>query len=240
MDTIVVTGAGGGIGIETVKLLAGDAQRVLCIDVSEASLARLEPLTASLPGEFAFVVSGLDSAAECRRILQPYAGSIRSLTHLAGVFEMDTDGIDDVDVYHRAIASNLTNAYLMGYASFEARDMNAMMTQVFISSSAFRRGAPEHVPYGTAKAGLVGLTRSLGRRFAPHARVNALAPALIDTPMPAAVIAKRGLDKASAEIPLGRIGRPEEVASVIAFLLGEGSSFINCQTINVDGGLIPS
>jgi NAD(P)-dependent dehydrogenase (short-subunit alcohol dehydrogenase family) len=240
METIVITGAAGGIGEKTVLSLARHDRRLVCVDVNEVSLTRLRQKAEHLPGELAFVASALDTAESCREILKPYKGLVRSLAHLAGVFEHDRHGIDDLDVYHRAIASNLTNAYMMANAVFEARDESATMTQVYISSSAYRRGAPEHVPYGIAKAGLVGLTRSLGRRFAPHARINAIAPALIDTAMPADVIVKRGLESVSAEIPLGRIGRPEEVASVIAFLLGEQSSFINCQTINVDGGLMPS
>jgi NAD(P)-dependent dehydrogenase (short-subunit alcohol dehydrogenase family) len=240
MNTVVITGAAGGIGIETVKALAREDRNLLCIDVSDTVLERLAPLASSLPGRIVPVASQLQSPADCRSILTPHMGSVTALAHLAGVFERDVDGIDDMSVFERAITSNLTNAYLMGHACFEARATGTMMTQVYISSSAYRRGAPEHGPYGIAKAGLVGLTRSLGRRFAPHARVNAIAPALIDTPMPAEVIRQRGLDKASAEIPLGRIGQPQEVASVVAFLLGEASSFINCQTINVDGGLIPS
>lgn len=240
METIVITGAGGGIGIEAVRALAAPNRTLLCIDVTLAAVERATVLGEDLPGTIVGKVSALENAGECRRLLKPYDGTIIGLAHLAGVFEQDLQTIDDMDVYDRAIRHNLTNAYLVAHAAFEGRDPDTVGSQVFVSSSAFRRGAPFHVPYGIAKAGIVGLTRSLGRRFAPHVRVNALAPGIIDTPMPAHVIAARGADAIAAEVPLGRIGRPEEVASAIAFLMGEGASFISCQTINIDGGMLAS
>lgn len=236
---IVVTGAGGGIGVATLRLLASEDREVLCLDSSEGALASLERVAADLPGRITLRLSRMETAEECRRVLADGYGRLIGLAHLAGVFEPDPEGIDDIAVFERAIQHNLTNAYLIGNAVHEARDRDRVGAMVFVSSSAFRRGAPQHVPYGVAKAGLVGLTRSFGRRFAPGMRVNALAPALIDTPMPAAIIAERG-SSAGAEIPLGRIGRPEEVAHAIDFLLSDRSSFITCQTLNVDGGLNPS
>ena len=79
------------------------------------------------------------------------------------------------------------------------------------------------------------MTRSLARRWPERMRVNALAPGIIDTPMPADIIRQYG-NSLKAECPLGRFGEPREVATVIRFLLGEDSSYITGQTINVDGG----
>ena len=88
---------------------------------------------------------------------------------------------------------------------------------MFTSSVAFRRGAAGYPPYAAAKAGLVGLTRSLARRLAPDVLVNAVAPGLIDTRMATETIAERG-DAYKNEIPVKRYGHPAEVPSVIRFL----------------------
>ena len=110
METIIITGAGGGIGEKTVVALAQHGRRIVCLDASDASLTRLAQLIEKLPGTFDFLSSTLDTAEDCRRILEPYRNTIRSLAHLAGVFEKDADGIDDMSVYHRAITANLTSA----------------------------------------------------------------------------------------------------------------------------------
>jgi len=107
---------------------------------------------------------------------------------------------------------------------------------VFASSVAYRRGSAGYPPYAAAKAGLVGLTRSLARRLAPDVLVNAVAPGLIDTRMAAETIAERG-EAYRNEIPLKRYGHPAEVASVIRFLCSRDSSYVNGQTITVDGGI---
>ena len=146
-------------------------------------------------------------------------------------------------VWERAIANNLTNAYSLAGFAAEAMRADGITDGagriIFISSLAFNRGSWEHVPYASAKGGIVGLTRALSRRYAPHILVNALAPGLIDTRMPAQIIAERG-DRVINEIPLKRIGRPEEVANVIHFLLSNDASYITGQLINVDGGMINS
>jgi 3-oxoacyl-[acyl-carrier protein] reductase len=159
------------------------------------------------------------------------------LIHLAGLFERDGFDPNDHGVWNRAIAANLTNAYDLAVAfatRFDKRDGPARI--VFTSSLAYRRGSADYPPYAAAKAGLVGLTRSLARRLAPDVLVNAVAPGLIDTRMAAEVIATRG-EAYRNEIPVKRCGHPAEVASVIRFLCSSDSSYVNGQTITVDGGI---
>jgi 3-oxoacyl-[acyl-carrier protein] reductase len=107
---------------------------------------------------------------------------------------------------------------------------------VLTSSVAYRRGSAGYPPYAAAKAGIVGLTRSLSRRLAPDILVNAIAPGLIETRMAEPTIAERG-DAYRNEIPLKRFGHPSEVATVIRFLCSPDASYITGQTITIDGGI---
>jgi 3-oxoacyl-[acyl-carrier protein] reductase len=109
---------------------------------------------------------------------------------------------------------------------------------VMISTVAVQQGMPFHASIASAKGGVEGLTRSLAAELAPTIRVNAIAPSLTDTPLATPLLnsdAKR--EGAAKRHPLHRIGRPEELASAIQFLLSDESSWITGQVLHVDGGL---
>ena len=156
------------------------------------------------------------------------------------MYERDALDADDHGVWDRAIAANLTSAYDMAVA-FSTRFARGRTDRdpariVLTSSVAYRRGSAGYPPYAAAKAGLVGLTRSLSRRLAPDVLVNAVAPGVIETRMAAETIAERGEDYLR-DIPLRRFGQPEEIARVIRFLCSDDASYVTGQTITIDGGL---
>ena len=109
---------------------------------------------------------------------------------------------------------------------------------VFFSTVAVQTGMPFHSSVGTAKGALEGLSRSLAAELAPKIRFNVLAPSLVDTPL-AEKFLNNDTKKSNAEgrHPLQRIGSPEEIAKMVAFLLGDQSSWITAQTITIDGGI---
>ncbi|MEO1695487.1 MAG: SDR family oxidoreductase [Pseudomonadota bacterium] len=240
MATHIITGAAGGIAAALIPRVATSGDTLLLIDIAEAPLAAAAEAAVAAGAHVRTRVSALDTEEACRAAIADAGETIIALTHLAGVFEPDPAGPADMSVYHRALSANLTNAYML--AGFAAPAMTRAATpahparMVFISSLAFTRGSWDHVPYTAAKGGLVGLTRALSRKHAPDILVNALAPGVIDTAMPAHLLALRGEDRITREVPLGRLGRADEVAGAIAFLLGPDSTFITGQTIHVDGG----
>lgn len=232
--TVVVTGAAGGIGIVVARMAAERGARLLLIDPDET---RLDALLGTLPGTgHAKAVSFLDSPRACETALQAIDGPLYGLVHMAGIYvphEMNAAGRE---VYDRTLAANTTNAFDVTAAMLARLVPDEPARLVFASSQAFRRGSIGHVAYSVAKGGIAGLVRALSRNLAPRALVNGLAPGLIDTPMPAHVLTARG-DDMLRDIPLGRIGRPEEVAGVVMFLLGPLSTYVTGQIINVDGGV---
>ncbi|MGA8197470.1 MAG: SDR family oxidoreductase [Acetobacteraceae bacterium] len=232
---IVIAGGAGGIGVETARTMLAHGAHVVLVDVDADRLAQARQTLGT--ARIATWQSAIDTPEACAAALDSAAGPVAALIHLAGLFERDRLDPNDHGVWNRAIAANLTNAYDLSVAfatRFDKRDGPARI--VFTSSVAYRRGAAGYPPYAAAKAGLVGLTRSLARRLAPDVLVNAVAPGLIDTRMAAETIAERG-EAYRNEIPVKRYGHPAEVASVIRFLCSRDSSYVNGQTITVDGGI---
>ena len=209
--------------------------RLLLIDLSETAL---ESLAAALPAgtEVRTAVSSCGDEAACGRALAAAAGPVWAVIHLAGRFEPASIAPGSMGVYRKTTAANMDSAYALAIAATPRMTDCEGGRFVLASSLAFARGAADHVPYAMAKGGLVGLTRSLARLLGPRAiTVNALAPGIIETPMPARLIAARG-DDLLKMIPLGRFGTPAEVAALTLFLVSRHASYITGQTIAVDGG----
>jgi 3-oxoacyl-[acyl-carrier protein] reductase len=235
--TVVITGGAGGIGTPLARKLAQIGADLLILDVDQS---RLDKLSAELSGGKSKIValqSDLVGFEACKELIGKAPSELIGLVHLAGVFESDDDGgVNDV-VWDRAISHNLRNARDMVIAFAEAAPDTNLGKIVLTSSLAANRGAFDHYSYTAAKAGLVGLTRAFSKRFAPKIVVNCIAPGIIMTGMPDKVIADRG-EKIMSEIPLKRFGEPEEVASVIMFLISDAVSYVTGQMINIDGGTI--
>ena len=230
----VITGGAGGIGIATARQLIDRGGHVIVVDRSAEHLEQAREALGRI--RIGLFESALETPEDCAAALDAAGAPVHAMIHLAGLFERDPLDPADHGVWNRTIAANLTNAYDMAVAFASRFDRREPARIVFASSVAFRRGSPDYAAYGAAKGGIVGLARSLSRKFAPDILVNAVAPGVIETRMAATTIAERG-DRYLQDIPLRRFGQASEVASVIRFLCSRDSSYITGQTITIDGGI---
>ncbi|GAA4354392.1 SDR family NAD(P)-dependent oxidoreductase [Variovorax defluvii] len=235
--TILITGGAGGIGVQTAKVFLDAGARVRLADRAQEALEQARSALGG-PPNLQLQVNGLDSEEACTRALEE-GGKPYALVHLAGISLPDLEDLGDLSLFDDTMAANVRNGYQLGRL-FHARcagtpELPSRM--VFACSLAFRRGGLDRIAYSASKGAIAGMVRAMTRRFAPVVHVNAVAPGIILTPMTRQLIADRA-EKLMAEIPIRRFAEAREVATVIEFLCGPASSYVNGQIINVDGGTV--
>jgi 3-oxoacyl-[acyl-carrier protein] reductase len=239
----LVTGASSGIGAATAIALAGLGARValgyfhnqegvtrVCREIASAGGAA-EPIRAdvSRPEEARLLVQRAAQALGPIGILVNNAGSLIERLPIRDVTEENWDEVMDL---------NLKSAVICSQAVVPGMIERKQGVIVNVSSIAARNGGgPGAGPYATAKAGLIAFTKSLAKELAPHGvRVNAVSPGVIDTPFHEVFSTPEMMANFVKGIPLGRVGKPAELATVIAFLASDAASYIVGETIEVNGG----
>ena len=241
----LVTGASSGIGRATAAALAVCGASVAVNfhrNESGAEAARAGIVNAG--GRATVIQADVTRAGEVRALVARTVeelGPVDILVNNAGslverlkILELTEERWDEV------IDLNLKSAFLCSQAVAASMMERKAGAIVNVSSIAGRNGgAPGSIHYSTAKGGLIALTKGFAKELAPYGvRVNAVSPGVIDTPYHERFSTPEAMKAYVGGIPLGRVGTPEEVASVIAFLASDAASYVCGETIEINGGML--
>ena len=218
--TALVTGGMSGLGRAAATRLAQDGVAVLTLDIAEGADLRVDVTDAAAVHAAAERVGPVDILVNSAGIVGPNAP----------LWEIPLEG------WERTFAVNVRGTFNTCHAFVPGMRERGWGRVVNIASMAGKDGNPNMSPYSASKAAVIGLTKSLGKELATTGVLaNAIAPAVIETPMNAAT-APDALAHITSLIPMKRVGRPEEVAELIAWLASDRVSFSTGAVYDISGG----
>jgi 2-hydroxycyclohexanecarboxyl-CoA dehydrogenase len=241
----VVTGGASGIGLAVSRQLAARGDRVAVLDVDGERAADVADklrsdgaTTLACPVDVADRATVDDAFAAIRGELGP----VHILVTSAGITSFEDFTDISLESWHRVLEVNLTGTFHCVQAAIPDMVAARWGRIVTIASSSAQRGSPRMAHYAASKGGVISLTRSLAREYAPYGiTANTIPPSGIETPMAQQSRAAGDLpsDETMARaIPLGRLGTGDDVAAAVVFLCSDAAGYITGQTIGVNGGSV--
>ena len=225
----IVTGAGLGIGAATARALAAQGWQVVCADIDGDGAATVAASIAA-----AAIQCDVGNELDVERLValvRSRFGRIDAIVSNAGIGGFAPLSKTTLADWNRVLATNLTATFLL--SKIAAADLQRKSGSiVVIASTRAHMSEPDTLAYSASKGGLVALMHALAITLAPQVRVNCVSPGWIET-------GRHGALKPSdhAQHPAGRVGRPEDVAAAVCYLLSDAATFVTGTELIVDGGM---
>lgn len=238
---VVITGAASGMGKAHAEAFASEGASVILTDIDEPGGHAATEAIRAAGGSARFVLLDVADEAQWARLGQSIGEAERQLdvlVHNAGMGAVETFAQASLASFEKTFAVNTTSGFLAAKTAHPLMRPGSGGSMIFIASAGARMATPALFSYGPSKAAVCHLVRTLAVSLATDGiRVNAILPGFIDTPM-----SRSGADNPEfyenimARTPMGRIGRPEEVSTVVLFLASDAASFVTGVALPVDGG----
>ncbi len=240
----LVTGAASGIGRASAIRLAEEGARVYCADINAEGAKETAEQIRAAGGEAASGAVDVAELASCEASVEAAVeafGGLDVLCNVAGILQPGHTTELEAELFDRTLAINLSGTFYMCRSALPHL-LDGGGAIVNMASAAALQGVPYNVAYCASKAGVIGLTQSLAAEYAKReVRVNCICPGGVMTPMTQAGFAVEGMDVAlmARTAPLlPRLGTPEEIAALVAYLASDESGYMTGEAVRIDGGQV--
>lgn len=234
---ILITGASGGIGEAAARLAVANGANVFLGGRDEEKLNALAEELGEAATPFCYDVTDAEQTKSAFSHISQHVGQLDGLVNCAGIMHDAAVAMTRLDDLHAMLNVNTVAAYQHAQLASRIMSRQKAGSIVNLCSVVGEQGSAGQSAYAASKAAVSGMTKSLAKELGPlNIRVNGVAPGFIDTAMTEGYTDEQRM-RVLASIPLGRFGRPNDVAGMIVLLLSDNLSYITGQVIGIDGGM---
>ena len=234
----LITGGTSGIGAATTERFLNEGARVIVLSSNSDKLAAISKKFPNLDATLQADVGNPVEVAKAFQKLDEIWGGVDVLINNAGISITHEFLNISVEDWEKIIQTNLGGVFFVSQQAAQRmidKDGGVILN---MGSTNGLIGHPNYADYNASKAGVIQLSQSMALELAPKVRVNTVCPGYILTPMQEAEYTQEMLDECESKIPLGRLGRPDEVAALFAFLASDDAAYITGHSFVIDGGEI--